>query len=61
MWASSYVVSLELDQSLLGHSHKFYASIVLVHPAGRTSCRLKVYAWVGVLISLLETLPDYRK
>jgi hypothetical protein len=33
-----YGASLKLDQSLVGHSHKFWASIAQAHRESRTDC-----------------------
>ena len=39
-------MSLRLDQSLVGHSHKFCTTIAPAHLSGKTDCRLKVL-WLG--------------
>jgi hypothetical protein len=45
-------MSLKLNQTLVGHSHMFYATIAPEHLTGRDDCKSKVLEWVGVYPSL---------
>jgi hypothetical protein len=49
-------VGLKLNQTLVGHSHKFYATINPVRLPGRTDYRTRV----GTQVSLSVGFPDQR-
>jgi hypothetical protein len=51
-------VNFSLEQSLVGHFHKKYYTIILTHAAGRTNYRLKVLSF-GLVSK--EFLPDYSR
>jgi hypothetical protein len=42
LWAPFHGMSLKQDQSLVGHSHKFYTTFTIARLVGRTNCRSKV-------------------
>jgi hypothetical protein len=45
-WAFSQGMSFKLEQSSIGHSHKFWTTFTLTYTTGRTHYRLKVL-WLG--------------
>lgn len=49
-------VGIKLDQSLVGHSYKFFTTNSPTYLVVRINCKLKVLWFGGVLVSLLEAL-----
>lgn len=61
VWISSPGMGLKLDQSLLGHSQKLWATFTLAHLAVRRNCRSTVL-WLGWCPnSSMKVMPYCRK
>lgn len=60
-WGPSRGSVLKLDQSLVVHLHKLWATIASAHLASNTWVGLRLCGWVGVLVPPLGVLPCYQR